>query len=303
MSSSKYPIAQTAKSFSERHAAKAEDKSIGRMMRLDMLEPDPRQPRLVFEVQALEELASSITAHGGVLEPILVNRDNQIIAGERRWKAAQMAGMTQIPVIFRDEMDERTVLKMQLEENTQRDQLSVVEVTLSVLRLISLATDATLEEAKALVYSVRRDEQHPQRALVLEEVRAARVSLNTFAGKYLTVLNLPSDLLGLVKAKRIDPTIALAINRIPQEQQAQAIENVLNQGWGLRDIEALILKPEPKQPTKLTKQFASLAKSVSLKAGKKGSSSLTLEFKDRQQLETILEKLGVELDVDALLKP
>ncbi len=102
------------------------------MLHPDQIVPSPLQPRLLFDVTALEELAESIRKHG-ILEPIIVRPRNgsyEIVAGERRFQAALQAGLTELPVTVRD-LDDRTTMEISLSENLEREDLSPIEVAAS----------------------------------------------------------------------------------------------------------------------------------------------------------------------------
>ena len=114
-------------------------RSIGvRIVQVDHIEPNPEQPRMVFEQQALEELASSIREHG-VLQPILVRplgpNTYQIVAGERRWRASRLAGLATIPALI-EEIDDDTALEIAIIENLQREDLSPLDEAAMYDRMI-----------------------------------------------------------------------------------------------------------------------------------------------------------------------
>jgi ParB family transcriptional regulator, chromosome partitioning protein len=105
-------------------------RSVGvRIVEIDHIEPNPEQPRMVFEVEALDELSSSIREHG-VLQPILVRpigpNTYQIVAGERRWRASKLAGLATIPALI-EEIDDDTALEISIIENLQREDLSPLD--------------------------------------------------------------------------------------------------------------------------------------------------------------------------------
>lgn len=99
-------------------------------LRISDVEPDKNQPRKTFDKEALEQLAMSITEHG-VIQPILVRSLSgggyQIIAGERRWRAAKMAGLSEVPVVIRDDLTEEQAMQITLIENLQRENLNPIE--------------------------------------------------------------------------------------------------------------------------------------------------------------------------------
>ncbi len=114
-------------------------RSIGvRIVHIDHIEPNPEQPRMVFEPQALEELASSIREHG-VLQPILVRplgpNTYQIVAGERRWRASRLAGLENIPALI-EEIDDDTALEIAIIENLQREDLTPLDEAAMYDRMI-----------------------------------------------------------------------------------------------------------------------------------------------------------------------
>jgi ParB family transcriptional regulator, chromosome partitioning protein len=103
---------------------------------LDALEPNPSQPRGIFQSDSLQELAASIRAHG-ILQPLMVRKGGkgyQIIAGERRWRAAKLAGLTEVPVIIQEVAD-RELLEVALIENIQREDLNPIETAIAFDRL------------------------------------------------------------------------------------------------------------------------------------------------------------------------
>ncbi|MFN3368464.1 MAG: ParB/RepB/Spo0J family partition protein, partial [Thermus sp.] len=119
---------------------------------LSQLRPRP-QPRRRFDEASLEALAESVRAHG-VLEPLLVRKAGEgyeIIAGERRYRAAEMAGLKEVPVIIL-EVDERTAQAIALMENLQREDLNPYEETLGVLDLLALELSKSREEVVSLLY-------------------------------------------------------------------------------------------------------------------------------------------------------
>ena len=99
-------------------------------LRISDVEPDKNQPRKTFDKEALEQLAMSISEHG-VIQPIIVRSlpggGYQIIAGERRWRAAKMAGLSEVPVVVRDDITEEQAMQITLIENLQRENLNPIE--------------------------------------------------------------------------------------------------------------------------------------------------------------------------------
>ena len=175
------------------------------------IEPDPDQPRKTFDEEALGELAASIAEHG-LLQPIAVRPQGlggySIVAGERRWRACRMAGLTEVPVVVKDVSDEQA-MELALVENLQREDLDPVEEAAGIRELM-LRCDLTQEQA----------------ARKLGKSRSALANS-------LRLLNLPENVLELLKSGFLNMGHAKVILGLPtpelQEQAAQIVaDNQLN---------------------------------------------------------------------------
>src|SRR5688500_14831473 len=194
---------------------------------LDRLVPNPQQPRSAFDEASLEELAQSIRRNG-VIQPILARRAGdrfEIIAGERRWRAAQRAGLMKAPVIVRDVPDDR-LLEVALIENIQRDDLNPIE--------------------EASAYRRLADEMHLTQDAIAAAVGKDRSSIaNT-----LRLLRLPDEVRNLVSAGSLSMGHARALLSIdaPAAQRELARE-IVAKGLSVRETEALVKRrAEPAQP-------------------------------------------------------
>ena len=121
----------------QKSLATSNNQSLSQHVSLDRIYPSINQPRRQFNEEALERLSDSIRSQG-VIQPITVRSDGEkyeIIAGERRWRAAQLAGVSTIPVIVRDDLDERTILAVALVENLQREDLNAIEEAEAIQKL------------------------------------------------------------------------------------------------------------------------------------------------------------------------
>ena len=196
----------------------------------DRLEPNPYQPRTVMRPEALAELAASIK-ESGILQPILVRRHGdryQIVAGERRWRAAQALGLPRVPIVVRDIPDER-LLEVALVENIQRQELSA------------------LEEAQA--YQRLQQEFQMSQEAVAERVGRDRSTVaNT-----LRLLRLPRETRDLLEAGRIEAGHARALLALPEAEQQNALaREVAARGLSVRQVEARVTSQRAggeKQPT------------------------------------------------------
>ena len=187
---------------------------------IDLLEPNPDQPRTIFREGKLDELAASIQANG-IVQPLLVRRMDdryQIIAGERRWRAAQRAGLDKVPVVVREIPDER-VLELSLIENIQREELNPIEEAHAYRRLID-GLGVTQEE-------------------VARRVGRERSSVTN----YLRLLKLPDDIQQWVEEDRLSMGHARALLSLegPDEQRALA-QRVAELGLSVRETERFVKK-------------------------------------------------------------
>jgi len=190
---------------------------------IDLLTPNEEQPRLSIDDGKLNELAASIKANG-IIQPILVRRTEntyRIIAGERRWRAAQLAGLLRVPVVVREvpEGSDRQLLELALVENIQREDLNPVD--------------------EALAYQRLADEF----GLTQEQIAAAVGKDRTSVANFVRLLRLPEEVRGALKAGALSMGHARAILALPEAPlQRQAARDVVTGGLSVRETEALVKK-------------------------------------------------------------
>ncbi len=190
---------------------------------LSSIDPNRDQPRKDFREESLKELADSIRAVG-VIQPIVVTkRGNRysIIAGERRWRASRMAGLTEVPVIVRD-WDEMTRLKAALIENLQRDDLNPVEEALGIRALMDKC-ELTQEAASGVIGK--------SRSAIANSLR---------------LLTLPDDVLALLKDGSLSAGHGRALVSVSPERQSKLAVLTVQQGWSVRQLERICAQPEKK---------------------------------------------------------
>jgi ParB family transcriptional regulator, chromosome partitioning protein len=197
---------------------------------IDLLAPSDQQPRLQIDDERLAELAASIKANG-IIQPILVRRTGgtyRIIAGERRWRASQRAGLLKVPVVIRDvpEGSERQLLELALVENLQREDLNPVDEALAYQRLVD------------------------EFALTQEQIAAAVGKDRTSVANYLRLLRLPEEVRGDLASGALSMGHARALLALPDSpSQRQAARDVMSKSLSVRDTEALVKKltatPDP----------------------------------------------------------
>jgi ParB family chromosome partitioning protein len=198
---------------------------------IEQVTPNPNQPRRDFDEAALLELAQSIE-HDGIIQPIIVRKtaasQYQIIAGERRWRAAKLGGLQQIPVIVRN-ADDQQALELAIVENIQREDLNPIELATAFQRM---ATELGLSHDQI------GHKTGKERTTITNAVR---------------LLQLPDDLQGMVAARQLSPGHARALLKFEDEQtQRDIAQRCVAEGWSVRQIEQFTrpkAKAEkPKQP-------------------------------------------------------
>ncbi len=186
------------------------------LVSITSVEANPNQPRREFDPVALAELAQSIE-RDGIIQPIVVRRAGpqryQIIAGERRWRAASAAGLSEIPVILRT-ADDQKVLELAIVENIQREDLNPVELAQAFQRMMT-ELDLTHEEIG--------EKTGKDRATIANTIR---------------LLHLPTDIQGLVTARKLTQGHARALLKLPDEAtQREVADKAIKEGWSVRQIE------------------------------------------------------------------
>jgi len=263
--------------------AKDEEASgdILRKVKLEELQPGKYQPRTRMDQASLEELARSLKAQG-VMQPILARTLGkgryEIIAGERRWRAAKLAGLREVPVVIREVADS-AALAMALIENIQRENLNPLEEATGIHRLINEFKMTHQEAAEAVGRS-----------------RAATSNL-------LRLLNLPQSVQNLVYDGKIDMGHARALLALEGRRQEDVAKRVAEHGLSVRQTEKAvqdILNPKPKKSSRvktnrdilrfeeeLSEKFGT---TVELKPGKKGAGKLMISYSSHEHLDDLLSK-------------
>jgi len=249
---------------------------------LDYISPNPRQPRSVEGVEALQELTASVKEHG-VLQPLIVTRSETpdryiLIAGERRLHAAKSAGLTEIPVIIREASDQER-LELAIIENVQRADLS------------------PLEEAEA--YRQLAEDFHLSHEAIATQVGKNRVTVTNT----LRLLKLPDSIKNALIEGRIAEGHARALLALPTtEGQTAALRSILSQELNVRRTEELVRKlcgekptAPPRKPvlpelTAIEERLRnSLGTKVNLRSNKKGG-TITIHYYSQEELETLLTR-------------
>ena len=257
----------------------AEDESHETLTQLavDQIQRGKYQPRREIDPETLEELANSIRTQG-IIQPLIVRpieSGYEIIAGERRWRAAQIAGLTEVPVVIRDIPDE-TAIAIALIENIQREDLNPIEESMAMQRLI--------------------DELGMTHQQVAEAIGKSRASVTNL----LRLLALPDDIKSLLETGQLEMGHARSLLGLPDTAQLEAAQIIVNRKLSVRENETLVrrlLSPEPENVNKpvdpdivrlqdrLTNQ---LKLKVAIQCNAKGKGKLVIHYRNLDELDVLL---------------
>lgn len=256
---------------------------------LSQIEPNPDQPRREFDEEALQELANSIKTLG-IIAPITLRQvaDDryQIIAGERRWRASQLAGLQTIPAYIRTVEDEN-VMEMALVENIQREDLNAIEI--------------------ALAYQHLAETTGMTQARISERVGKSRAAVTN----YLRLLKLPAQVQMALKDKEIDMGHARALLSLDSpSQQIKLFKEVQKQGYSVRKVEELVQQLKngidvqvgakkiasktalPEEYNTLRQRMADLFQTkVQMTCSPAGKGKISISFANEEELERIMRTL------------
>ena len=272
--------------------AQVEQPQPGDVMRtlpVQQLQPGKYQPRRDMDPDKLEELSASIKAQG-VIQPIVVRELSpgryEIVAGERRWRASQLAGLSEVPVVLR-ELDDRTVIAMALIENIQREDLNPLEEAQALQRLI---------DEFALT--------HAEAAAAVGRSRAAVSNL-------LRLLDLPPAIRALLEARRLEMGHARALLTLSPELASKLAHEAAENGWSVREVEhraqqfaagkvpvtGAAARPkaartqQPDIASLETELSEALGARVAIAHGRGGKGRLVIHYTDLDTLDGVLERL------------
>lgn len=254
-------------------------------LNLNEIEPNRQQPRKMFDERALGELSESIAMHG-VIQPLLVrplsDGGYQLIAGERRWRASRMAGLTEVPVVIR-EMSDSEAMELALIENLQREDLNPIEEAEGLKLLMD-------------TYSLTQEQ-------VAERVGKSRPAI----ANALRLLCLPEEVLEFVKDGKISSGHARALIPLSDKSKIMILcKDIIQRELSVRETERIvksILKPKDKKETKGKKRdpfFDECELAIREELGRKATVNLTkgnrgtleIEFFSKEDLQSILEALA-----------
>lgn len=228
---------------------------------IDKIRLPAQQPRRYFDPEKLSQLVQSVKEHG-ILQPLLVravNGEFELVAGERRLRAAKEAGLTEVPIITKELSDLQT-LQIALLENLQREDLNPVEETEGILELLSIELDVNSGEVISILNQVANakkrglelTENVSRQLEIIESVLSGvgRFSAESFRTSRLPLLNLPDDVLEILRQGKIEYTKARAIAKLKDEgERRELLDKVLNENLSLSEIKQLVKELTPGKTT------------------------------------------------------
>lgn len=246
---------------------------------INQIKPNENQPRKSFDPEKLEELSHSILEHG-VIQPVVLRKPEkgkgyELVAGERRWRAARMAGLKTVPALVRELTEEQNML-LSIIENMQREDLN------------------SMEEAEA-VHQMMKTFRFTQ-----EEVSKSLGKSRPYIANLVRLLKLPEEIQQMLRDNQLSQGHARALLALPGKKQVETANKVVREGWSVRQIEKLVAQDKlGKKPLKMKKKDPDLERveselkealgtRVKIKEnGKKGK--LEIEYFSRDELERLIE--------------
>ncbi|WP_375507044.1 ParB/RepB/Spo0J family partition protein [uncultured Nostoc sp.] len=230
------------------------------------------QPRRYFDPQKLEELSRSIKKLG-ILEPLLVRPlpegDYELVAGERRYRAATIAGLTEVPIVARV-MDDTTTYQVRLVENLQREDLNPLEETEGILELLALRLEISVDETVKLLQrmenevkgKITRNVTGNAQTLLVEDVFTAlgRMKWDSFVRNRLPLLSLTPDVLEVLRSGKIEYTKARVIARVKNDQiRKELLKTAIEHNLSLSEIKQKIQEIDQQSESQPSAQTESIA--------------------------------------------
>jgi len=259
-----------------------------------------RQPRRYFNPDKMEHLTQSVKEHG-ILEPLLVRRlaDNEyeLVAGERRYRAAKEAGLHEIPISIR-ELDDEQALQIALIENLQREDLNPLEETEGLLELLAITVHASKEEVIRILnitaHAKRKGEEVADNVIrkKLDEIEkiftfVGPLSPESFRTNRLPLLNLPGEVLDALRMGKLEYTKARVIARVKEpEQRRQLLEKAIVEDLSLTQIKEEIKRRSPTktEPLDLNHRISKIERTIRRKG-------LLEDLDKRQKIDKLLKSL------------
>lgn len=255
-----------------------EERNNATEIELSQIRSNPYQPRKVFDEEALNELADSIKVYG-VVEPVILKKSvkgYEIVAGERRYKASKIAGLTTVPAIIKDFTDEE-MMEIALLENIQREDLNPVDTAISISNILQVK-DMTQEEFSKKFGKSR-----------------------SYITNLLGLLNLPKSVQELVKNGKLSMSHARCLSKIDDEEKVINLANkIIKENLNVRDVEKMLSKKDDKKVIKeKNEKFRMYEDAFSDTIGNKvriSNKKIEISYNSMQDLNRIMEILNINFN-------
>jgi len=266
---------------------------------IDLIELSLKQPRRYFDPKKLAQLVESVKEHG-ILEPVLVrpilHGKYELIAGERRIRAARSVGLAEVPIISL-ELDDQQALQIALMENLQREELNPVEETEAILELLSLSLKESNNEVISLLHRFFNAKQRGQTLnqndlIKLEQVESilqtiGKFNAASFRSSRLPLLKLPEEILSSLRQGEIEYTKAQAIARVKSEQQrTELLKIAITENLSLSEIKTRVkaLKSESQSQNAVTERLNEINKLLRQKRN-------AIKSQNQQKINQLLDEV------------
>ncbi len=246
---------------------------------LDEIRSNPYQPRKTFNTESLNELATSIKEYG-LLQPIIVKKSikgYELVAGERRTKAAKIAGLTTIPAIIKDFTDQE-MMELALIENIQREDLNPIDEAISISNIIKL------------------------RGYTQEEFAEKMGKSRSYVTNILGLLKLPEDVKKLVEKKEISMSHARVLSKMDDEEKiADLAQKIMKEEMSVRDLENLAKVETSPRKIKIHQDnsyhiYENLVMEKLNTKVRINKNKMEIYFSDKEELEKLLEKININIE-------
>jgi len=273
---------------------------------VDLIRLPEKQPRRYFDPEKLAQLVQSVKEHG-ILEPLLVRPVDggyELVAGERRLRAAREVGLTEVPIVAHS-LDDKQALQVALMENLQREDLNPVEETEAVLELLAMTLEVDKNEVVSILHqsynAKQRGHELNQNVLIqLEKIEAllseiGRFNVGTFRSSRLPLLNLPDEVLSALRRGAIEYTKAAVIARVKEPSLRESLlEEAIADSLSLSQIKERVKAVQPlTEPPLLVQRMETIYKLTK-------KQKLWDDPKKRKKLETLLAKIEELISSDGL---
>ena len=295
-------------SIAQKFIANPESVQPSQAAAIDQIRLPKKQPRRYFDPDRQAQLIQSVQEHG-ILEPLLVRplADGlyELVAGERRYRAALELGLKEVPVVIR-EFDDKQALQVALMENLQREDLNPIEETEAILELLAIQIDGTTDDVASILHRVNHAKNRDQElegnvSLQFEKIEAAltgigRFNAESFRSSRLPLLNLPDEVLKALREGNLEFTKARAIARVKDEPQRKALlKTATSKNLTLSEIKQRIQDLKAPQEESSEANYAQRLSQIGLRLKR---SVIWENPKKRTKLEKLLSQLDELVEVE-----